>query len=62
MTSPLVQLTERLQEIQAAIEAELDERRRAFRYRLEQRRVVFDAEVAERHREAREKLSAFLAR
>lgn len=62
MTSPLAQLSERLREIQAALEAELDEKRQDFRYRLERRRVVFDAEVRERHRAARESLSSFLSR
>lgn len=62
MSSRLVQLVERFHEIQAALEADVEEKRRAFRYRLERRRVVFDSEVAARHRAAREKLASFLSR
>jgi hypothetical protein len=62
MTSPLVQLAERIHDLQAALEAELEEKRQAFRYRLERGRVVFEAEAIARHRAARERLASFLAR
>ena len=62
MTSPIVQLAERVRDLQVALEEELEEKRRAFRYRLERGRVVFEAEVSARHRAAREKLTSFLAR
>ncbi len=62
MTSPLNQLAERIHDIQTALEAEMEEQRRVFRYRLTQGRVVFEAEVAARHRAARERLASFLAR
>ena len=48
MTSPLVQLAERIHDLQAALEAELEEKRERFRYRFERRRVVFEAEVIAR--------------
>ena len=62
MTTPLVQLAERIRDLEAALEAELEEKQRAFRYRLERGRVVFEAEVIARHRAARERLMSFLAR
>ncbi|OIQ74026.1 hypothetical protein GALL_443310 [mine drainage metagenome] len=62
MTSPLNQLAERIHDMQTALEAEMEEQRRVFRYRLTQGRVVFEAEVAARHRAARERLASFLAR
>ena len=62
MTSPLVQLAERIHDLQAALEAELEDKRRAVRYRLERGHVVFEAGVVARHRAARERLSSFLAR
>jgi len=62
MTSPLEQLTTRIHELEAALEAELAEKRREFRYRLEQRRIVFEAEALARHRAAREGLISFLSR
>ncbi len=62
MTSPLVQLAERIREMKASLEAELEDKQREFRYRLERGKVVFEAEARARHRAAREKLSSFLAR
>ncbi|MFC2969291.1 hypothetical protein [Acidimangrovimonas pyrenivorans] len=62
MTSPLDRLAERVREMQDALEAEIEDKRREFRYRVERGRVVFEAEVRARHRAAREKLSSFLAR
>jgi hypothetical protein len=62
MTPLLVQLSKHIHDLQAALEDELEEKRRAFRYQLEQGRVVFDAEAIARHRAARERLASFLAR
>jgi len=62
MTSPLIQLSERIRELRRSLEAELEEKQREFRYRMERGRVVFEAEAQARHRAAREKLSSFLAR
>ncbi len=62
MTSPIEQLTRRMHELEDALEEELEEKRRQFRYRLERSRVVFDADVRARHRAARERLTSFLAR
>ncbi|WP_108258467.1 hypothetical protein [Mangrovicoccus ximenensis] len=62
MTSPLDRLARRIRDLEQELEDELGEKRRIFRYRLERRRVVFEADVLARHRAAREKLSGFLAR
>ncbi|MBI1219151.1 MAG: hypothetical protein GC186_11440 [Rhodobacteraceae bacterium] len=62
MRSPLEQMTDRLRELQAEIEAAIEDRRAAFRYRMERGRVIFDAEVRARHRAAREGLLSFLSR
>jgi hypothetical protein len=62
MPSPLEQLTDRLHTLQAEIAEAIEERRAAFRYRLERGRVIFDAEVRARHRAARESLRSFLSR
>ncbi len=61
MTGTLEQLTKRIRELEKALEAELDEKQQELRYRLERRRVVFEADVAARHRAARVRLSSFLA-
>lgn len=62
MNSLLEQLIGRIHELEDALEAELEEKRREFRYRLERRRVVFEADVRARHRAARESLISFLAK
>ena len=62
MTSSLERLAERVRDLHDALEAELDDKRREFRYRIERGRVVFEAEVRARHRAARERLGSFLAR
>ncbi|WP_172329902.1 hypothetical protein [Mangrovicoccus sp. HB161399] len=62
MTSPLDRLARHIRELEEELEEELAEKRRIFRYRLERRRVVFEADMLARHRAAREKLASFLAR
>lgn len=62
MTSPLDQLTRRIHDLREALDAEIDEKRREYRYRLTRRRVVFEKDVIARHRAARERLTSFLAR
>ncbi len=62
MPSPLDPLAERLRALQSEIEAAIEARRAAFRYRMERGRVAFDAEMRARHRAAREGLASFLAR
>ncbi len=62
MPSTLHQLSERIHELQDALQAELDEKQREFRYRLDRRRIVFEADALARHRAAREGLISFLSR
>lgn len=50
----------RIEALQDEIEQEIDRRREAFRYKIEQRRVVFEQEVVARHRALRMKILKFL--
>lgn len=60
--SPFQDLLQRLRDLEDEIEEAVDERRAAFRYRVERRRVVFEDEMRRRHRAARIRLGAFLRR
>ena len=55
-------LLTRIRELQDELEAEFERRRTAFRYSLENGRVVFEAEARRRHREMRVRLLTFLRR
>lgn len=63
MTDPSVidQLKATLRTLEAAFDAELAERRRALRYRIEKRRAIFESEMLARHRAMRVSLRDFLA-
>ncbi len=50
-----------MRDLQEQLEIELSKKREAFRYRLENGRVVFEAEVKSRHRAMRVNLLTFLA-
>lgn len=52
----------RIRELQEEFEADLARRRAAFRYGIEDGRVVFEAEMRRRHREMRVRLLTFLRR
>lgn len=62
MATPIERLMERLKELQADLEATFEERRKALRYQVVRRRVVFEAGVRAQHRAARVNLAVFLAR
>jgi hypothetical protein len=62
MPAPIDHLLERLKALQAELEAVIDERRKALKYQVVRRRVVFEAGVRAQHRAARVKLRDFLAR
>lgn len=63
MTQPAFQdLLQRLRDLEEEIEDAVDQRRAAFRYRVDRKRVVFEAEMRKRHRAARIRLGAFLRR
>ena len=61
MTTPAETLLERIRALQDELENEFHRRRAAFRYRLENGRVVFEDEIRDRHRALRVGLGAFLA-
>lgn len=58
--TPTETLLIRIRELQDDLEAEIARRREAFRYRLDNGKVVFEAEVRRRHREMRVRLLTFL--
>lgn len=62
MPTRLESLLKRLREMQEAVQAEIEERRAEFRYRVERGRVVFEDDVRRRHRELREGWLSFLSR
>ena len=59
--TPVERFKQALRTLEAEFDAEVAERRAALRYRIERGRVVFDREVLARHREARVRLTEFLA-
>ena len=62
MPTRLESLQKRLREMQEAVQAEIEERRAEFRYRVERGRVVFEDDMRRRHRELREGWLSFLSR
>jgi hypothetical protein len=60
MATQLDTLTQKLREIQAEIEVELTKRREELRYRLENRRIVFEQEVLRIHREIKTRAMRYL--
>lgn len=53
-------LLAKLREVEEALEHRLEAKRAEFNYRIEQGRVVFEAEIRERHREFKTNLLSFL--
>jgi hypothetical protein len=49
MTSPMDALMERLRSVESEIEAELTRRREALRFRIENRRIIFEQDVKRLH-------------
>jgi len=62
MASPMQDILERIEALQDQLEVEIGKRREAFRYRIENGRIVFEEEARRRHRELRIRLLAFLRR
>jgi hypothetical protein len=60
MTSQLDELTAKLRSVEAEIEVELTKRREELRFRLENRRIVFEKEVLRIHRELKIRASRYL--
>lgn len=62
MNTDLEQLRIRIAELRQALEAEIEERRKIWRYRIERGRAVFEAGTRQRHRELREGLAGYIGR
>jgi len=60
MSSPADTILSRIRALQEQLEAEFEKRSEALRYRLENGRVIFDAEARRQHRDMRVRLSDFL--
>jgi hypothetical protein len=60
MATQLDTLTEKLRSIEAEIEAELAKRREELRFRIENRRIVFEKEVLRIHRELKTRATRYL--
>jgi hypothetical protein len=60
MTAQLDALMEKLRSVEAEIETELTKRREELRFRLENRRIVFEQEVLRIHREIKTRASRYL--
>lgn len=61
MTDRISSLVQRIRDLESELEEEVDRRRAAFKYTVEQRRVVFEKEVMERHRSLQQTLTSYLA-
>ncbi|MEQ9694699.1 hypothetical protein [Shimia sp. SDUM112013] len=60
MDNPMQDILDRMAKLQDQLEDEIGKRRAAFRYRLDNGRVVFEAEARKRHRALRVRFWAFL--
>lgn len=60
MTDRITKLMQGVQDLQDQLEQEFAERRQALKYRLENNRVVFEAEARKQHRRLRVRLATFL--
>ena len=60
MATQLDTLMEKLRSVEAEIEAELAKRREELRFRIENRRIVFEKEVLRIHRELKTRATRYL--
>lgn len=60
MTEVVARLRGIIADLQSEVEKEIGERRDLFRYRLDQRKVIFEQEVVAQHRQMRMKLGRFM--
>lgn len=61
MAASIDELREKVAELRAAAEAEIDARRAQWDYRIDRGRAVFEAEVIRRHRALRQSLLRYIA-
>ncbi len=60
MASRMQEILDRIEALQDQLEEEIGKRREAFRYQIENGRIVFEEEARRRHRELRIRLLTFL--
>jgi len=60
MNPHIVELTEKIQELEAELEAELAQRRAELRVGMEKGRAFFEGEILRQHRELRTRLSTYI--
>lgn len=61
MTTTIAALMDRIHALQDEVEREFAERRAAFRYSIVNKRIVFEDQIAERHRQLRESVARYIA-
>jgi len=62
METKMRDILERIEALQEQLEVEIGKRREAFRYRIENGRIVFEEEARRRHRELRIRFLVFMRR
>ncbi len=62
MTNPMQEILQRIEALQDQLEEEISKRREAFRYQVENGRIVFEDEARRRHRELRVRFLVFIRR
>jgi len=61
MTERIAEIVAGIRRLEDELEQELENRRNAFKYTVEQRRVVFERDVKEQHEAFKQKLAPYLA-
>ncbi|MCW8842632.1 MAG: hypothetical protein OQK00_04370 [Rhodobacteraceae bacterium] len=62
MTNPMQEILQRIEALQDQLEEEISKRREAFRYQVDNGRIVFEDEARRRHRELRVRFLVFIRR
>ncbi len=60
MNTKIKALLDKMQELEAEIEGEIEEQRRRFHYTIEEKRISFEAAVLQQHQELRTGITRFL--
>lgn len=61
MTDKVATLTQRIQALESELEEEFARRRSDFKYRIEQRRIVFERDIQRQHKAIKQKLLSYVA-